>query len=79
MASGSRKRSESGLEIRVDHGLCSGSGYCAQVCPEAFEVRGVKSWVRPADRWQALPREKLQAACDSCPWDAIALTEGEGP
>jgi ferredoxin len=78
VANGSREQSKSGIEIRIDHDLCAGSGYCEKVCPEAFEIRDAKSWVRPADQWRALPREKLDEAGASCPWDAISVAVYEG-
>ena len=31
---------ERGMEIRVEHDLCTGCGVCETICPEVFEMDG---------------------------------------
>ena len=63
-----------GLVVRIDRLLCVGFGDCIQEAPEglAFDENGVVTFTAGAER---LERERLIAACQSCPVDALTLLE----
>lgn len=65
------------LRVRVDRGLCVGFADCVEVAPEAFVLDGEGVAVfgpRPED----VPRERLIAACEACPVDAITVWDESG-
>ncbi|GLW89877.1 hypothetical protein Aglo03_06930 [Actinokineospora globicatena] len=60
---------------RVDHDLCSGTGYCAEIAPTVFTVRERRAWlVEQTDGHPADP-ELVRRAADACPWFAISHTD----
>jgi ferredoxin len=65
-----------GLKVRIDRGLCVGFGDCVEAAPEAFALdpEGVAVFVRP----EGVPRERLLAACDACPVDALTVWDDAG-
>jgi len=64
------------LRIRIDRTLCVGFGDCVTGAPEAFRVAddGVVLFVAP----EAVDRERLLAACDACPVDALTVWDSSG-
>ncbi|MBU0479898.1 MAG: ferredoxin [Proteobacteria bacterium] len=46
----------------VDYGLCIGCGFCAEQCPEVFELRDEKAWVIDG------------GSCDSCDCEEVIST-----
>lgn len=64
------------LRIRIDRTLCVGFGDCVTGAPEAFVVAddGVVAFVAP----EAADRERLLAACDACPVDALTVWDASG-
>lgn len=70
------ERQVGSLRIRIDRGLCVGFGDCVLAAPAAFGLDGddVVVFVRP----EAVERERLVAACDACPVDALTVWDGEG-
>jgi ferredoxin len=65
-----------GLRIRIDRGLCVGFGDCIETAPEAFRLdgEGVAVFTRP----EQVERERLLAACDACPVDALTVWDETG-
>ena len=65
-----------GLTIRIDRTLCVGFGDCVVEATEAFRLdeEGVVVFVEP----ERVARERVLRACDSCPVDAITVTDAEG-
>ncbi|MEU5427000.1 ferredoxin [Streptomyces olivoreticuli] len=59
--------------VSVDRELCLGSGICAALAPELFELAEERSRVRGDE---AAPDETLLDAADSCPAQAISVTDG---
>lgn len=57
------------MAVAVDTELCIGCGTCAELCPDVFEMRDDKAWVK-ADKCAS---SDCQAAADSCPVEAITL------
>ncbi|MBW3577315.1 MAG: ferredoxin [Actinobacteria bacterium] len=59
------------LDVRVNRGLCIGSGVCARIAPGTFELddEGVAVVVDP----RADSRTAVVAAAETCPTDAIAV------
>ena len=64
------------LRIRIDRSLCVGFGDCVTAAPEAFVVGedGVVQFVAP----ESIARERLLAACDECPVDALTVCDASG-
>ena len=65
-----------GLRIRIDRELCVGSGDRVTAAPEAFELdaEGLAVFKQP----EAATRERLLAACDACPVDALTAWDETG-
>jgi ferredoxin len=70
------ERQVCGLRVRIDRGLCVGFGDCVEAAPEAFRLDGenVVVFVAP----ERVPRERLVAACDACPVDALTVWDEAG-
>jgi ferredoxin len=70
------EREVGGLRIRIDRGLCVGFGDCVLAAPAAFRLDGddLVVFARP----EAVERERLVAACDACPVDALTVWDEEG-
>jgi len=60
------------FDLEIDHESCSGSGYCASICPEVFEVHDEKAWILDNIEWDKVDLSAVQDACNACPWVAIA-------
>ncbi len=62
------------MKATVDQDTCTGCGLCPDLCPEVFEMDGdtarVKSDTVPVDAEDA-----CREAMDSCPVEAISITE----
>jgi ferredoxin len=65
-----------GLRIRIDRGLCVGFADCIEAAPEAFTLdgEGVVVFTEP----ERVERERLVAACDACPVDALTVWDEDG-
>jgi ferredoxin len=76
LAEQAEERSVAGLRIRIDRGLCVGFGDCVESAPLAFalDADGVAVFRTP----EAVGREALLAACDSCPVDALTAWDEAG-
>jgi ferredoxin len=70
------ERQVGGLRVRIDRGLCVGFGDCVLAAPAAFRLDGddLVVFAEP----EAVERERLVAACDACPVDALAVWDEEG-
>ncbi|RLU82306.1 cytochrome [Streptomyces griseocarneus] len=62
-----------GWHVTVDRGRCMGSGICAALAPELFELDGERSRALNAE---IPPGETALDAADSCPALAITITDG---
>ena len=64
------------LRVRIDRTLSVGFGDCITEAPEAFvlDEGGIAIFVQP----DAVDRERLLRACDSCPVDAITVWDENG-
>jgi len=65
-----------GLRIVIDLDLCVGFGDCVEVAPDLFELdeADLAEFLAPA----AIDRERILAACNACPVDAITVTDVDG-
>ncbi len=72
----SDERQVGGLRIRIDRGLCVGFGDCIEAAPAAFRLdeEGVVVFQEP----EQVARERLLAACEACPVDAITVWDEDG-
>ena len=70
------ERIAAGLTIRIDPTLCVAFGDCIEASPGAFvlDANGMVAFLEP----ERVGREKLLAACDACPVDAISVWDGDG-
>ena len=70
------ERQVGGLRIRIDRALCVGFGDCIEGAPDAFVLddEGLAVFKEP----ESVARERLLAACDSCPVDAITVWDEKG-
>jgi ferredoxin len=50
--------------------LCIGCGLCSELCPNVYELKDDKAWVKDA---KACDSCDCQATVDSCPVQAITL------
>ncbi len=73
---GSEERQVGSLRIRIDRDLCVGFGDCIKVAGEAFSLDGedVATFAQP----ERVERERLVAACDACPVDALTVWDETG-
>ncbi len=64
------------LTVTIDRLLCVGFGDCIDEAPEAFEFddEDIAILTHP----EKVDRECLIRACESCPVDAITLTDSAG-
>lgn len=64
------------LTVTIDRLLCVGFGDCVDEAPEAFELddEGIAILTSPAE----VERERLLKACETCPVDAITVTDATG-
>ena len=63
------------VRVTVDENRCVGSGDCANVAPQAFEVDEDAGLARVLPGAAQADRTLLQRAAHSCPTVAIALTD----
>lgn len=62
------------MKACVDQELCIGCGLCVDTCPEVFELKEDKAFVKV----QEIPKhleDKVKEAKDNCPVDAISVEE----
>jgi ferredoxin len=59
--------------VEVDEHTCIGSGMCASLMPEVFELEGATARTRAET---VEPGEVVLDAADSCPAMAITVTAG---
>ncbi len=64
------------LRIGIDPSLCVAFADCVTAAPEAFRVGDddIVAFVEP----QRVGRERLIAACDACPVDALLVWDAQG-
>ena len=70
-------REVNGLTVRIDRLLCVGFGDCIDVAPEAFEF-DADGIVRFKESIVEVERDRLIAACDICPVDALTVLDTSG-
>ena len=63
------------MKIVIDYDLCEANAVCMDVCPECFRVEEDDTLTVLIEEVPANLSEKLQAAVDRCPRQAIR-TEG---
>ena len=70
------ERKVAGLRVVIDRGLCVGFGDCVEAAPEAFRLdeESVVVFTEP----ERVDRDRLVAACDACPVDALTVWNEEG-
>ncbi len=70
------ERQVGALKIRIDRELCVGFGDCVTGAPEAFELdaEGLAVFKQP----ELVERERLLAACEACPVDALTVWDETG-
>lgn len=59
------------MNIKVDSDKCIGCGTCASLCPEKFEMSGLKASVKDIAECAC----DLEDIMDNCPVDAISKVE----
>jgi ferredoxin len=64
------------LTIRIDPTLCVAFGDCVETVPGAFviDADGMVAFDTP----ERVERDRLLAACQSCPVDAISVFDAHG-
>lgn len=62
------------MKACVDKDVCIGCGLCADTCPEVFELKEDKAYVK-VDEVPANLEDKVKEARDNCPVDAISVEE----
>ena len=63
-----------GLTVRIDRSLCVGFGDCIDQASDtfAFDEQGIATFTDGAG---TVPPERLIAACEACPVDALVVFE----
>ncbi len=71
------EREIGGLVVRLDRRLCVGFGDCVDEAPAAFEMddEGLAVFLESAAEEA---RERVVAACEACPVDALTAIDSEG-
>ena len=65
------------ITVRIDRGLCIGSGNCIKVEPQAFEFDDEGIVAFRAEPGQ-IDRGRLIEACEVCPVDALFVLDADG-
>ena len=65
------------LIVRIERGLCIGSGNCMKVAGQAFEF-GDEAIVTFKDPAEPIDRAELIEACQVCPVDALMVLSAKG-
>jgi len=73
----SPERTISGLTIRIDRGLCIGSGNCVNLAPEIFEI-DAENIVAFQDETPDIDTSRLVDSCAICPVDALIVEDEDG-
>jgi ferredoxin len=65
-----------GLRVVIDRDQCVGFGDCVKEAPEGFKLDEdtIAVFMNP----EAVERDRLLRACDSCPVDAITVWDESG-
>ena len=58
------------VKIKVDKKKCIGCGSCAAICPQSFELKDAKAYVKKQPAKITCEKE----AADSCPVEAISVS-----
>lgn len=71
------ERTIDGVTVRIDRLLCVGFGDCIDEAPAAFELddEGIAAFAPEAADER---RERLLAACEACPVDALIALDAGG-
>ena len=56
----------------VDWDLCIGCGSCVELCPEVFELKDDKAYVKASDKCDTC---NCKEAMEICPVEAITIIE----
>ena len=64
-----------GLRVSIDHGVCSGTGYCQERLPALFAVEDRRAWLREDFDLTTAGRDDVEDAAEACPWFAITVEE----
>jgi ferredoxin len=72
-----REMTIAGLTVQIDRTLCVGFEDCLAEAPEAFllDDEGIAVFQEDA---ASTSRERIMAACDSCPVDALTAFDENG-
>ena len=62
------------MHAEVNADMCTGCGLCVDICPEVFELKGDAA-VATEDAVPEDNEETCQEAAESCPVEAISITE----
>ncbi len=65
------------ITVRIDRGLCIGSGNCMKVAPEVFEFDD-GSVVALKENAPDIDRDRLVESCRVCPVDALTVLAKDG-
>ena len=66
------------IKVTIDADLCVGSGDCARVAPNAFEVDESSGLAVVQDGVAQTPSQDLEDAAYQCPTGAITLRPTDG-
>jgi len=62
------------MHAKVNADMCTGCGLCVDICPEVFEMEGDLA-VAVGEPVPEGSKETCQEAAESCPVEAIRITE----
>lgn len=71
------ERNVRGLKVRIDRTLCVGFGDCVTEAPLGFQLDR-ENIVVFGEAPEAVEREVLLRACETCPVDALTVWDGDG-
>jgi ferredoxin len=63
------------MRIVLDSSKCTGLGMCEAEAPDLFEVQDDGTLVILVENPSESDREQAEAACESCPTEALSLVD----